>query len=169
MPITTPHPEADRLKAFELYLEAGENGRRVSYRSISQKMGVHEATIRRWARVDSWNEKLQKNLGQAAATAEASGSLIKRRLRVGLLSGIQELETIILNADKDADRIAAVKALAEIAERMDAVSHNIDASQKDEAGTVEFKDDIKEAEEWQEKADSETQPSRQEPLSEPAS
>jgi hypothetical protein len=64
-----------------------------------------------------------------------------------LLSGIQELETIILNADKDSDRIAAVKALAEIAERMDAVSHNIDASQKDHAGTVEFKDDIKEAEE----------------------
>jgi transposase-like protein len=147
MASTTPHPEADRLKAFELYLAAGESGRRVSYRSISQKMGIHEATIRRWARVDGWNEKLQKNLGVAAETAEASGNLIKRRLRVGLLSGIQELETIILNADKDSDRIAAVKALAEIAERMDAVSHNIDASQKDHAGTVEFKDDIKEAEE----------------------
>ena len=159
------HPEADRLKAFELYLAAGENGRRVSYRSIAQKMGIHEATIRRWARVDNWNEKLQKNLGQAAQTAEASGNLIKRRLRVGLLSGIQELETILLNADKDSDRIAAVKALAEIAERMDAVSHNIDASQKDEAGTVEFKDDIKEAEEWQDREDSDrtvTQPSEPE-------
>lgn len=162
MPITTPHPDADRLKAFEMYLEAGENGKRVSYRSISQKLGVHEATIRRWARVDGWSEKLQANLGAAADRAEASGNLIKRRLRIGLLSGIRELETILMNADKDSDRIAAVKALSEIAERMGAVSVGIDIGAKDDAGTVEFKDDIKEAEEWQDKVDSETQPSRPE-------
>lgn len=154
MPVTTPHPDADRLKAFEMYLEAGENGRRVSYRSISQKMGVHEATIRRWARVDGWHEKLQANLGKAADRAEASGNLIKRRLRIGLLSGIQELETILCNADKDSDRIMAVKALAEIAERMGAVSQGIDIAAKDDAGTIEFQDDIKEADQWQSTPDS---------------
>lgn len=142
----TPKSEAERLKAFELFLEAGENGRRVSYRAISQKMGVHEATIRRWARVDQWQEKLQRNLGEAASTAEASSNLIKRKLRGALLAGVAELETIALNGDKDSDRVAAVKALAEIAERMSAVSDNISEGPKDAAGTVEFKDDIPEAE-----------------------
>lgn len=146
MPITTPHPDADRIKAFEIYLAAGQGGKRVSYRAIGQKLGVHETTIRRWARVDQWGEKLNESLGETARTSEASGNLIKRRLRVGLLSGIQELEAILQGGERDSDRIAAVKALAEIAERMGAVSAGIDIGAKDDAGTVEFADDIPEAE-----------------------
>lgn len=145
MPITTPHPDAERIKAFEMYLAAGEGGKRVSFRQISQQLGIHSTTVRRWARVDRWDEKLQDSLGETAKRAEASGNLIKRRLRVGLLSGIEELESIIQDGERDSDKIAAVKALSEIAERMGAVSAGIDIAAKDDAGTVEFKDDIPEA------------------------
>lgn len=141
-----PRPEAERLKAFEEYLKAGEMGKRVSFRSIAQKLGIHEATIRRWARVDKWQERLAKNLGESAGIAEASSNVIKRRLRIALLSGLQELEQIVMGADKDSDRIAAVRALAEIAERTDALSASLDMKKADEAGTAEFKDDILEAE-----------------------
>jgi|SRR5882724_3990209 len=141
----TPKADSERLKAFEHYLEAGENGKRVSFRAIAQKMGIHEATIRRWARVDQWNEKLQRSLGYAATAADATANHIKRRLRGALLAGVIELETIALNGDKDSDRVSAVKALAEIAEKMDAVGTNLGAGAGDAAGTLEWSDDIIEA------------------------
>lgn len=140
-----PRPEAERLKAFELFLKAGEEGKRVSFRSISQKLGIHEQTIRRWARVDKWQERLAKNLGETAGIAEASSNVIKRRLRIALLTGLEELEQIVMGADKDSDKIAAVRALAEIAERTDALSASLDMKKADEAGTAEFVDDIPEA------------------------
>lgn len=154
MILNTAPKDSERMKAFELYLSAGENGRRTSYRSIAQKLGVHEVTVRRWARVDKWQERLNKNLGETAQLSEATNSVIKRRLRQALLLGLEELEAIIGGAEKDADRINAIKAVAEIAAKAEALGSNIGASGKEAAGNVDFKDDIKEADEWQLKVDS---------------
>lgn len=137
-------PDALRIQAFELFMSADEKGRRMTLRGISQRLGIHENTLRGWAKADEWKEKLRRHLEKAATWTQASNAELKTKMRLALNMGIDELHNIISSGEKDADRINAVKALAEIAIKADALSQ-----QTNPGGSVgeahDFKDDIAEA------------------------
>src|SRR4030095_14698419 len=86
-----PRDEADRLKAFELYLNASNGGKFRSLRSIASEVGVSSVTIARWKEVDHWDDKLNKALATTANTQESTSNAVKRKVRKGLLDGIDEL------------------------------------------------------------------------------
>ena len=138
----TPRPN-EREKAFEIFLNAGKDGKVRSVRSVAQELGVHEATISRWRKIDGWDDKIQILIAQAAQAADTLTKAIKRRVRRGVLDGLDELAKIIKKSDKDADRIAAVKAMVEIGLKIDALAQA--GSGMEASGTLpEFKDDLDE-------------------------
>lgn len=136
--------EGDRLKAWELYLQASTGGKYRSLRSIASDIGVSPMTIGRWKEVDGWDEKIKKILVQTAGSAESTSQAIKRRVRRGLLDGLDELQAIATDTNlQPKDRIEAIKAISAIALKIDAVTSG--AFGKEE-GTVskpvEFNDEL---------------------------
>ena len=144
----TPKPDAERLKAFELFLESNVSGKNRSNRQIASTLGVSAMTIGRWREVDKWDEKVGKVLTESANASESTVNALKRRVRKGLLDGLNHLQNIATDVKTPArDRIAAVKALAEIAVKMDAVVAASGAGSA-QANLPEF-DDTLEDEKWQ--------------------
>lgn len=140
----------ERLKAWELYLEASNGGKYRSLRNIASEIGVSSVTIARWKEVDGWDEKLKKILVQTAGTAESTSQAIKRRVRRGLLDGLDELH----NMAKDTkltpkDRIDAIKAISAIALKIEAVTSGAFGKDASNTQTVpDFSDDL-EGTQWQ--------------------
>ena len=134
-----PRPEQERVKAFELFLSTSLEGKPNSLRQIASAVGVSAMTIGRWKEVDEWDLKVSKMLSEAAAGADTTANALKRRVRQGLLDGLAQLQKIALQGDKDSDKIAAVRALADIAMRMDALTAVATAGQSKEQ-QVEFDD-----------------------------
>lgn len=152
-----PKPEAERLKAFELYLESNVEGKHRSNRQIAAALGVSAVTIGRWREVDKWDEKVSKVLVESAGASESTVNALKRRVRKGLLDGLEHLQNIATDPKTPArDRINAVKALAEIAVRMDAVVAASGAGQA--RGTVPEFDDSLEDREWTTKRTEQQEP-----------
>lgn len=146
-----PRPEGDRVKAFELYMTAAANGKSMSLRAIASALGVSAMTIGRWREVDQWDQKVSKVLAEAATGAETTTNALKRRVRQGLLDGLSQLQSIALNASHDRDKIAAIKALADIAIRMEAITAAAVGPGGDSKQAIEFKDDLPEdTNPWQE-------------------
>jgi hypothetical protein len=144
----TPKPDAERLKAFELFLESNTSGKHRSNRQIASTLGVSAMTIGRWREVDKWDEKVGKVLTESANASESTVNALKRRVRKGLLDGLNHLQTIATDEDTPArDRIAAVKALADIAVRLDAVVAASGAGSA-QANVPEFDDTLEDAK-WQ--------------------
>lgn len=136
-------PKEDRLKAWELYLEASTGGKYRSLRNIASELGVSQPTIARWKEVDKWDEQIKKTLAQTAGTAESTSQAIKRRVRRGLLDGLDELQNIATDTNlAPKDRIEAIKAISAIALKIDAVTAG--AFGKDSANTnvPEFSDEL---------------------------
>jgi hypothetical protein len=170
----TPKPDAERLKAFELFLESNTSGKHRSNRQIASTLGVSAMTIGRWREVDKWDEKVGKVLTESANASESTVNALKRRVRKGLLDGLNHLQNIATDVKTPArDRIAAVKALAEIAVKMDAVVAASGAGSA-QANVPEF-DDTLEDDKWTteqteqpeprpEESDSRTSPEPQERL-----
>lgn len=143
-------PEADRIKAWELYLEATTGGKYRSLRSIASDLGVSAMTVGRWKEVDKWDEKLKKILAQTAGTAESTSNAIKRRVRRGLLDGLDELQALATDEKVSArDRIAAIKAISEIALKIDAVTAGAFGKEGAAQKPVDFNDDL-ETQQWPE-------------------
>lgn len=143
-------PEVDRIKAFELYLSANLAGKPRSHRQIAAELGVSSMTIGRWSKVDEWDNKVNKILSEAATGAETNANALKRRVRQGLLDGLTQLQYIATKGDKDSDKINAIKALADIAIKLDAISAASAASPTQKAAVV-FNDDLPlETDRWQE-------------------
>ena len=145
----TERPQADRLKAFEMYLSASTSGKSRSLRSIGAELGVSSMTISRWREVDKWDEKISKVLSEAATGAETTSNALKRRVRQGLLDGLSQLQHIAMNGSQDRDKIAAVKALADIAIRIEAITAAATAGQGEAVKTIEFDDSLPEEDKWQ--------------------
>lgn len=133
----------ERIKAFELFCEANAAGQRRSLRSIAQELGVHQVTVQGWATKDEWQTKLQRMLDQSANTTETLSQAIKRRVRSGMLDGLDELKRLAIGAKRDSDRIAATKALADIAMRMEAIAAGAGGGGKNE-DLPQFQDDLAE-------------------------
>lgn len=150
-PIDVMPREQERIKAFELFLAAEGSGKRRSYRSISQELGVHEATVRRWAKIDLWAEKVHTALRQSAKATLKRVTSLKEAVRKGLGDGLYELNVLITaNSSKPRDRIEAVRALADIAVKLGVVIEN---TEDGVAGTgtqnLDFRDDVTEDGLWQ--------------------
>ena len=145
----TERPQADRIKAFEMYLSASTSGKSRSLRSIGAELGVSSMTISRWREVDKWDEKISKVLSEAATGAETTSNALKRRVRQGLLDGLSQLQHIAMNGAQDRDKIAAVKALADIAIRIEAITAAATAGQGEAVKTIEFDDSLPEEDKWQ--------------------
>lgn len=137
---TTPK-EAERLKAYELYLNANLQGKRRSMRSIALELGVNPTTVTRWAEMDGWSQKVHAALLQTTQAAEATQNALKRLVRRGLLDGLTELHRIATKADRESDRIGAVRAMVDIALRIDAVTAAAGGG-KDEQQPANFSDDL---------------------------
>lgn len=164
MPDTEPK-EAERLKAFELFLQSSQKGTPRSLRSIAATLGVAANTVQRWRNVDGWDAKVNKVLSEAAATHETTQNAIKRRVRRGLLDGLTELQRLVTQASRDSDRINAVKAIAEIALKIEAVTAAAGSGQSAAVEQADFNDDLPEDQpEWP-SAPSETTPSPTSPSS----
>lgn len=145
----TERPQADRLKAFEMYLSASTAGKSRSLRSIGAELGVSSMTISRWREVDKWDEKISKVLSEAATGAETTSNALKRRVRQGLLDGLSQLQNIAMHGDHDRDKIAAVKALADIAIRIEAITAAATAGQgESDKKILEFDDNLPEEGPW---------------------
>lgn len=140
--------DAERLKAWELYLSSNTEGKPRSLRSIAGTLGLNPATVRRWASVDGWEQKVNAILSQSAQTAEATQNAIKRQVRRGLLDGLGELRRLALGAQKEADRVSAVKALVDIAIRIEAVTAAASAGKSESADVAEFNDELPEDDQW---------------------
>lgn len=139
-----PRSDADRIKAFELYLHASTGGKYRSLRSIASEIGVSAMTVSRWREVDKWDEKIKKVLVQTSDTAESTSQAIKRRVRSGLLDGLDELHKMAKDRDLSAkDRIDAVKAISAIALKIDAVTAGAFGKDAAEANVAhDFNDDL---------------------------
>lgn len=131
----------ERKKAFEIYCTATAEGRRRSFRSIAQELGVHINTVINWKNDDEWEKRLGRILDQSATTTETLSQAIKRRVRSGLLDGLDELAKIATEGKKDADKIAAVRALGDIAMKLEAISSGAGGGGKTE-DLPSFKDDL---------------------------
>lgn len=139
----TRRSEGDRLKAWELYLEASTGGKYRSLRSIASDIGVSPMTIGRWKDVDQWDEKIKKILVQTAGTAESTSQAIKRRVRRGLLDGLDELQAMATDTNLSAkDRIDAIKAISAIALKIDAVTAGAFGKDAAPTGVQEFNDEL---------------------------
>ena len=141
VPVNTPK-QAERLKAFELYVTAAADGKRRSFRSIAMELGGHETTITRWHHTDGWDTKVSRILDVSANTEETVSQHIKRLVRDGLTDGLRELGRLAVKAEKDQDRIQATKTLAEIASKIDAISTGAGGTDKSQARDLTFKDDL---------------------------
>ena len=133
--------KAERTKAFELYMSAAATGKRRSLRSIAQELGVALKTIQRWRDADDWDPKINKILTEAAGAAETHANAIRRRVRQGLLDGLDQLNKIAKTANRDADRIHAVRALADIASKVEAIVSGASGADSSTA-LSDFKDDV---------------------------
>jgi predicted transcriptional regulator len=119
---------ADRLRAYELYLNSTLSGDRRSIRSIAQELGVNVTQVSAWKTQDRWTPRIDEALETTTALAESTSQVIKRLVRRGLISGLREIEKII-NADLTKnhkvtadDKIKALRALAEISIKLDAIA-----------------------------------------------
>ena len=138
-----PRSEGDRLKAWELYLEASNGGKFRSLRNIASEIGVSSVTIARWKEVDKWDEKLKKILVQTAGTAESTSQAIKRRVRRGLLDGLDELQAMATDTTlAPKDRIDAIKAISAIALKIDAVTSGAFGKEGGTTNVPDFSDDL---------------------------
>ena len=136
-------PEGDRLKAFEMYLEASSGGKYRSLRSIASEIGVSSMTITRWRDVDKWDERIKTVLVQTAGTAESTSQAIKRRVRRGLLDGLDQLQSMATDTSlSPKDRIDAIKAISAIALKIDAVTAGAFGKEATANTIVDFNDDL---------------------------
>ncbi len=138
-----PRADADRLKAFELYLEASSGGKFRSLRSIASEIGVSSMTITRWRDVDKWDEKIKGVLVDSTKTAESNSQAIKRRVRRGLLDGLEELQSMAKDTALSAkDRIEAIKAISAIAVKVEAITAGAFGQDAQSAAVTAFNDDL---------------------------
>lgn len=134
--------DAERVAAFELYISANLEGKRRSVRSIAQELGISQQTIFRWKKEDDWDVKVNATLSKAAQSAETLSNEVKRRVRLGLLDGLDSLRKIAVSADRDADKVAAVVALAKISTMVEAITQGASGSGEVSQVLPDFKDDI---------------------------
>lgn len=141
-PVDVRPRDSEREKAFELFLNASKGGKIRSIRAIAQTVGVHEATITRWRKIDGWDDKIHHIITQAAQAADILTNAIKRRVRQGILSGLDELLKMVKKSEKDVDRIAAVRALVDIGLRLDAIAQAGTETGAASGSFPAFKDDL---------------------------
>ena len=145
----TERPEADRVKAFELYMTAAQTGKPRSHRQIAAELGVSSMTIGRWSKVDDWDGKVNKILAQTAQTTETTSQAVRRRVRIGLLNGLDELQKITTDKSSSAkDKIDAVKAIAGIALKIEAFTSGAFGKEASAQKPIEFNDDLEDVK-WQ--------------------
>lgn len=140
---------ADRLRAYELYLNSTLSGDRRSLRAIAQELGASVSQVSNWKAEDKWQTRVDEALETTTALAESTSQVIKRLVRRGLISGLREIERIIavdlnktgkVTAD---DKIKALRALAEIAIKLDAIAQGATIGVGGKNNTpVGFKDDL---------------------------
>jgi hypothetical protein len=119
---SSPENEAKRLRAYELYLSAGEDGKRRSLRSISQELGVALSAVQYWRDQDGWERRLRETMLTAGRSAEMSTNQVKMALRKGLLEGVQQMYDIIQDKDgKAKDKILAFRELVSTSVRLRAI------------------------------------------------
>src|SRR4030095_8682628 len=118
-----PRDEVDRLKAFDLSLNASNGGKFRPLRSIASEVGVSSVTIARWKEVDHWDDKLNKALATTANTQESTSNAAKRKGRQGVLDCSDELHRMAADTSLSAkDRIDAIKAISAVALKIDAIT-----------------------------------------------
>jgi predicted transcriptional regulator len=139
---------ADRLRAYELYLNSTLTGDRRSLRAIAQELGVNVTQVSNWKTQDKWIARVDEALETTTALAESTSQVIKRLVRRGLISGLKEVEKII-NADLKQntkvtadDKIKALRALAEISIKLDAIAQGAGPGQGMKQAPIGFKDDL---------------------------
>jgi hypothetical protein len=140
---------ADRLRAYELYLNSTLSGDRRSLRAIAQELGVPNQHVSKWKLEDKWESRVSEALETTTALAESTSQVIKRFVRRGLISGLKEVERII-NVDLSKakyvtadDKIKALRALAEIAIKLDAIAQGAGpGSGSSSTKPMGFKDDV---------------------------
>jgi hypothetical protein len=140
---------ADRLRAYELYLNSTLSGDRRSLRAIAQELGVPNQVVSKWKLEDKWESRVSEALETTTALAESTSQVIKRFVRRGLISGLKEVERILsidlskakyVTAD---DKIKALRALAEIAIKLDAIAQGAGpGSGSSSTKPMGFKDDV---------------------------
>jgi len=143
-PAVTPKDE-ERIKAFELYLAAEAGGKRRSFRSISQELGVHAVTVRRWYETDRWQQKVDQALRKNAKATVARVDSLKQAVRNGLADGLAELNSIVIGrASKTREKIEATRAIAEIAVKLGAITEQTEGKVGKHDQSFDFKDDLAE-------------------------
>lgn len=140
--------DAERAQAFDLFLAAEAAGKRRSLRSISQELGVHEQTVRRWMKTDAWQSKVDAALIESSKVTVARVNSLKQAVRDGLATGLNELHLILKRpGSKAREKVEAVRALADIAVKLGAIAEATgDEGAAKGSRNFDFKDDIKEPE-----------------------
>jgi hypothetical protein len=142
-PPQTPEQRALRLRGYELYLTVDSEGRRRSLRSIAMELGVTLATVQYWRKRDRWDERVQQALRAQAASAQAGAKAIGALLRTTLHEHVETLASLARDPTlKPADRIRAVRELAEIAIKLKAIDPADLAEANRPAAALSFKDDL---------------------------
>lgn len=134
---STPENEAKRLRAFELYMGSTAEGKRRSLRSISQELGVSLNTVQYWRDKDHWEARVSQALQTAGRAAELASQSLKLLLRDHLRKGIHALGAIV-ESGSARDKISAIKQLADITVRLNA----LDLGDGSVQAMPEWKDDL---------------------------
>lgn len=136
---TKPENEAKRLRAFELHLTASMDGKKRSIRSIAQELGVALSTVQYWRDQDGWERRVREALLTTARSADLAAAHAKMAIRDGLLKSLQAMHDV-LDKGTAREKVAAARAMAEIASRFQALDPSSLLAGKPE--DIEFEDDL---------------------------
>jgi hypothetical protein len=136
--VTETDNSAKRLKAYELYLSAGLDGKRRSLRSIAQELGLHLSTIQWYRDKDAWDTKLDAAMHAAGKAEELVQSSLKLKLRAAVFDGIEQLNKIVKDSENDQHRVLAFRELVSTALK----TSSLDPKLAHDMSSADFKDDL---------------------------
>jgi hypothetical protein len=114
-PDQTPETQNRRARAYAVYATGQFAGVPRSLRSIAQEIGVALKTVQNWRDADRWENRVQVQLDERAATVGTATKDIERLLRDSLAQHIRTLNSLIAApGTKTRDQIAAIKEFVDI-------------------------------------------------------